>query len=137
MTALTLTSVQRDFEEWRSTRPKIGKIPEQLWAKALQLLEYYPIGEVTKALHLSGGQIANRRNQRNNVRPKMATPLSSTEFVELNTSTAGITYNCSNQIDNLAGRLEIRRPDGLVLAIEQLPATAIMQILSHFTHGVQ
>jgi hypothetical protein len=138
MTALTLEAVRSDFDEWRNTRTKIGKIPEPLWNKALQLLEYYPISIVTKALHLSGGQVANRRKQHQHKQSISSNHLSATKFVEIDPTTFEMPYTkCNNQTGNLPGRLEMRRADGTVLSVEQLPTTAIMQILSDFMRGVQ
>lgn len=133
MTALTLSSVQRDFEDWRKTRTKIGKIPEYLWTKALQILDHYPITEVTKALHLSGGQVASWRKQKNNVHSITPKPLYSANFVELKTPLVGV----SSSDTNVFGKLEIKRPDGMVLVIEQLSAAAMLQVFSQFTQVVQ
>lgn len=61
----TLYNVKRDFEKWRASRPnKVGRIPNYLWDKVLDILDYYPVGEVTKVLRLSGGQVSAKRKQR-------------------------------------------------------------------------
>ena len=119
MAQLTLDSVQRDFELWRASRPsgKSRKIPDHLWDKALKLLEYHPIASVMKALHLSGNQIAAQRTAR--------LTKSNSAFVEFNIPPLTPHTNYS--------KIEIKRPDGAVLAIEQLTEHALFQILTNFT----
>ena len=130
----TLDDVKRDFEKWRASRPnKVGRIPNHLWDKVLDILDYYPVGEVTKVLRLSGGQVSAKRKQRDacNLAPKLpANP----SFVELNLSSP---MPCGNTATKLHSRIEIRRPDGAVLVIEQLPEQTMLQVLTQFTQVVQ
>ncbi len=130
----TLDDVKRDFEKWRASRPnKVGRIPNHLWDKVLDILDYYPVGEVTKVLRLSGGQVSAKRKQRDacNLAPKLqANP----SFVEFNLSSP---IPCGNPTTKIHSRIEIRRPDGTVLVIEQLPEQTILQVLTQFTQAVQ
>lgn len=121
MAQLTLDSVQRDFELWRTTG-KTRKIPDHLWDKALQLLEHYPIASVMKALHLSGNQIATQRTAR------LTNSKSDAAFVELNIPSVTPHANLS--------KIEIKRPDGTVLAIEPLTEHTLFQVLTNFTQKV-
>ena len=124
MAQLTLDSVQRDFELWRASRTtgKTSKIPNHLWDKALQLLEHYLIASVMKALRLSGNQIATQRTAR------LTNLKSNAAFVEL--KVPPITPHANH------GKIEIKRPDGTVLAIEPLTDHTLFQVLTSFTQKV-
>jgi hypothetical protein len=124
MAQLTLDSVQRDFELWRTSRTtgKTSKIPDHLWGKALHLLEHYSIASVMKALRLSGSQISAKRTAR------ITNSKSNTAFVELNIPP--LTPHANH------GKVEIKRSDGTVLAIEQLTEHVLFQVLNNFMQKV-
>ena len=122
MATLTLEAIKEDFAQWRASRTKIGKIPEYLWAKVLKILEDYPIGEVSKELHLSGGQVVAKRRQNND------NVLAMSNFVER--SLAPVVSR-----DNIS--VEIKRPDGTTLKIESVSEPSMLQVLSHFMQVVQ
>ena len=50
---LSLKSVKKHFDLWRSQRLGKGRIPKQLWKEAVSLLEHYPISKICKALSLN------------------------------------------------------------------------------------
>jgi hypothetical protein len=114
MTQLTIDSVQRDFKAWRSSRTKRGKIPDNLWDKTLKLLEHYPISQVVRNLGLNGGQVYAKRKQLQEANPNIAPVKNPVNFLELNMSP--IDAPSSARISG--NRLEIKRADGAVLAIE-------------------
>ncbi len=58
--SLSLNEVQRQFEHWRETRDKKGKIPEKLWDSAVSLAETCSINQIAKTLHLSHGSLRDR-----------------------------------------------------------------------------
>lgn len=129
----TLSDVARDFAKWRATRPNKGRIPNHLWDKVLGILDFYPIGEVTKELGLSGSQVSAKRKQR------MANELSlkkssNPNFVELNISQA---KSSDKPVTSQHGKIEIRRPDGAILIIDQLPEQTMHQVLNQFTQAVK
>ncbi len=130
----TLDDVKHDFAKWRAARTnKTGRIPNYLWDKVLSILDYYPIGEVTNTLGLSGSQVSAKRKQRNPCNMSSKLPATA-NFVELNISSA---MPSSNVVTKVHSRIEIRRPDGAVLVIEQLPEATMLQILNQFTQVVQ
>lgn len=133
MTQLTIDSVQHDFKIWRTSRSKKGKIPEHLWDKTLKLLDHYPISKVIMALRLSGGQVSARRKQHktNSIEAPLIRPVN---FLELNMPLA---MPCDAPATNSFNRLEIKRSDGAVLAIERLTEQTLLQALNQFTGGVQ
>ncbi len=54
--ALSLTEVSANFEQWRATRTKKSKIPDELWQQAIPLLKKYAKSKICHALKLNGGQ---------------------------------------------------------------------------------
>lgn len=127
MHALTLESVCNDFETWRTTRGKVGKIPNYLWDKALTLLEHYPIGEVTKTLRLSGGQVSTKLRARKEA--KCMTD--NVSFVEL-------PNPCKNNEAvrvNFDTKIELKRLDGASIIINNLSESTLMLVLNKFMQG--
>lgn len=133
MTKLSIDSVANDFKVWRASRIK-KNIPDHLWDKAVELSDQHPIGKVVRILRLSGSQMAARRKKREtNSKISVAHPIS---FVELNMPSA---MPCGLPVSNAnsCNRLEIRRPDGVALAIEQLSDQTMLQLLNQFIQVVQ
>jgi hypothetical protein len=121
MTTLKLEAVKQEFDTWRISRSKIGKIPDHLWNKALALLKYYSVSEITGALRLSGGQMKARRKQLEiTTRTKFPS-----KFVEISTAT---TFgNSSTTL-----KLGLTRADGATIMLEQVPETTLMHIINNF-----
>jgi hypothetical protein len=132
MTTLTIDSVRHDFNVWRTSRAKKGRIPDHLWDKVMKLLDYYPIGKVASALQLSGGQVIAKREQfkSHSTTMPVTTPVN---FVELNMPS--VMHGCT-PVANSSSRVEIKRSDGSVLAIEHLSEQAMLQLLNQFTRGI-
>lgn len=133
MTQLTIDSVQRDFKAWRASRTKKTKIPDDLWDKTLKLLEHYPISKVVRALRLSGGQVSAKRKQQlpvNSTTLPIKTPVN---FVELNIPSVAAPHNARIP----GNKIEIKRSDGVVLAIEQFNDQILLHVLNQFMRGTQ
>ena len=133
MTQLTIDSVQRDFKAWRASRTNKSKIPDDLWDKTLKLLEHYPISRVVRDLRLSGGQVSARRKKQSKVNSDTLPIKHPVNFLELNIPPISAPYNTGVP----GNRLEIKRADGVVLAIEQLTDQILLQILNQFMRGTQ
>lgn len=134
MAKLTIDSVQRDFEHWRASRDKIGKIPDALWSKVLQLLDNYPVGEVSGRLRLSGNQIANKRKKCTSVSNNLSLPPIRTDnFMEINIPSP----NIEGSIAISTKRIEIKRPDGAILSMDMVSDQIMLQVLNQFTMAVQ
>jgi len=58
-----VAAVQRQFEQWRTTRTKRDAIPDHLWEAAADLCETYPITHVCRYLRLSFSQLKKRVNR--------------------------------------------------------------------------
>ena len=130
MSRLTLASVQRDFKAWRSSRTNRAKIPDDLWNKTLKLLDHYPISKVVRDLRLCGGQVSARRRQQSQANSTIFPVKNPVNFLELDLPPLNTMQISSN-------RLEIKRADGTILAIEQLTEQTLMQILNQFMQGTQ
>jgi len=57
---LSLNQVKVEFDAWRASRTGRARIPEHLWASALELLNYYPISTVKTQLNLNLKQLKQR-----------------------------------------------------------------------------
>lgn len=133
MTQLTIGSVQRDFKAWRASRTKKSKIPDDLWDKTLKLLEHYPISRVVRDLQLNGGQVSARRKKQSEANSDTLPVKHPVNFLELNIPPMSTPYNTSIS----GNRLEIKRADGVILAIEQLTDQTLLQVLNQFMRGTQ
>lgn len=52
-----LESVVRQFEDWRSTRKKLERIPDTLWKLVGPLINQYSHNEIAIALRINHGQL--------------------------------------------------------------------------------
>ena len=52
-----LDLVKQEFEHWRNSRPRKGKIPVYLWKMVKPLMDEYPISMVSRSLGLSHSQL--------------------------------------------------------------------------------
>ena len=126
MAKLTLETVMNNFTKWRSKGSSKGKIPEYLWKQVLILLENYPATRVTSALSLSSSQVSKRRREHKGEKP---TNIKS-NFVEIPIPKPN--HKAINISSSLGSRIEIKRPDGAMVAIEHLPEQVLTQILTKF-----
>ena len=126
----SLNEVNAKFEQWRSTRPsKRSKIPDPLWQLVLTLLNKHPIGEISQALRLSGGQIkAKMQLYTTNATINTNKP---SDFVSITIPQA------TEEIDtSFSGKVEIKRPDGAAISIERLNQKTLVQFLTQFMQGL-
>jgi hypothetical protein len=56
----TLITVQQAFEQWRSERNKGERIPEKLWAQAVELARRHRPSIVAKTLRLDANHLKKR-----------------------------------------------------------------------------
>lgn len=55
-----LEKVRERFDDWRATRLKLGKIPEELWEAAIGLYPEYSICKIAETLRLNHGKLKKR-----------------------------------------------------------------------------
>ena len=128
-TAPSLKEVSNQLEQWRTTRSKQGKIPEVLWQQILALLNHYSIGRLTNVLRISSGQIKNKMQQ-----ASISAKVNSKQDKFLSITIPG---SVSKKEPQSSSKVEIRRPDGAVLVIEQLDLTIFTHVLTQFMEGLK
>ena len=47
-----LRAVQRQFEKWRASRPRLMRIPDSLWRAAVSLYPRHSLNQICRVLHL-------------------------------------------------------------------------------------
>lgn len=127
MTQLTIDSVQSDFQSWRASTTKHSKIPEELWDKVLQLLGRYSVTDIRKKLGVSGSQIYKRKQKATNT--NVLPTKQELKFMELNIPAMDALYNAGP-------RFEIKRTDGMVLTMQELSDSTLLQIFTQFMRGI-
>jgi hypothetical protein len=94
-----ITQLQRQLEQFRSTRPTRTKLPESLWQAAVELARQHGIYAVAQPLRLDYTRLKQRLNGVPNRLRKPARPT----FVEL-TSSAGATLpECVIEFESASG----------------------------------
>jgi hypothetical protein len=137
---LNLDQVKAEFQAWRKRRVGRERIPEHLWAAAIELLKDYSISTVQKQLALNLKQL----KQRSANRQLDKHPLSMQQFLEIKPaeiaeiSGRSPAANNSRPIDSIRPvdegicRIAFERNDGSRLTIS-LPAGAnIIPGIAHF-----
>ncbi len=129
---LSLNQVNQQFNQFRSERKKQTKFPDNLWQQAITLLEHHSMTEVSRALRVSALQI---KAQMNKIRSNNDVQ---TDFVEIKRPVEkSEPHNVGAQADEpLKTKVEIKRPDGAYLIINQLPEAALSKLLTHFMGGL-
>ena len=129
---LTLEVVAEHFAQWRSHKKKGERIPEHLWREAIDLLDTYPISQVTRTLRLSGSDFNKRRGithatRRQKGMAAKATHLG-TAFVEIDANEVARTSALSTHHT----WLELHRPDGLRLSIHPGDGGELLALVDRF-----
>jgi hypothetical protein len=125
--SLDLDQVKAEFQAWRKRRVGRERIPEHLWAAAIELLNRYPISTVQKQLLLNLNQLKQRSaNSQLNKQP-----LAKQQFLEIKPAEiAALQPHSSNNRRSLSSikpvtepicRIAFERNDGSRLTIS-LPA---------------
>ena len=107
-----LSRARDAFAAWRSEHGR-GRLPESLWALALDLLDRHSVAEVARELGLNQARIRAKHSEarrRSSSSPKTKTP----EFVQLNP--ALLAPRATDAHPNPV-RVDIERPDGLRLTV--------------------
>lgn len=118
---LSLKSVADHFNQWRSTRVKRGKIPEELMEQAFLLVDHYPMTKITKTLGLCFSQFRSRCLVRGLIQVKDRR--STVRFVEVHAYDEKVGILNENSI-----QMALSRADGasLKIAVSQVHAAAAL-----------
>ena len=110
------------FKDWRSTREKLCRIPEDLWKIAARLSPQYPINTICNNLGLNWGTLKKKIDHfslsANTDHP--VTPLKQPSFVELKLNSQELASSFfSNDPASASPRcvVELTKPDGTVMKI--------------------
>jgi hypothetical protein len=126
-------SYARDaFAAWRSEHGR-GRLPEPLWALALDLLERYSVAEVARELGLNQGRIRARRSsmkRHSATSPKTTSPA----FVRLEPALLPSPALAANSHEV---RVDVERPDGvrITFRIDSAQTDALAAVCSAFLRG--
>lgn len=114
-----LEAVVSQFEHWRATRGKRGRIPDSLWSLVAPLMEQYNHNEIASALRLNHAQMKER------VLPFLSqVPHKSSTFVE---------YPLPSSIESCV--VEFTCKNGSVVKISGLTAMQLQPLVSVLLGG--
>ena len=124
---LTLEEVARHVEQWRGTKKKGERIPQQLWNEALGLLGTYGISRVSRTLRLSYTELDKRRaiieaGQHRQGRGE------ETAFVEIDRA----LVDQAARPEATAVWMELERPDGMRLRIRPTRGVDMLALFERF-----
>jgi len=129
---LTLEVVAQHFAQWRSHKKKGERIPEHLWREAIDLLDTYPISQVTRTLRLSGSDFNKRRGISRATRRQKRMAAKDTHpgaaFVEIDRR----EVVQATGLNAVAPWLEMERPDGLRLRIHSSQDGELLALVDRF-----
>ena len=109
-TAPQLTETAAALAQWRSTRPRSSRIPEDLWSQATELADRYGVAKVAVSLKLDYKSLKRRLTARNGTEDARSAPVSSS-FVELDLGLPLAAPVCVLILTDRAGRaLRIELP---------------------------
>lgn len=122
---LTLDDVKNHFDHWRTTRAKRGKIPTSLWSEVKTLIGRYPTNKIAQTLGINAYQISTRVNNKTDFTFVTA------RRADLTTPSAKPGSPCSIDIKDTCS-LEIHRPNGGLLKINEFPVQSLINIINQF-----
>lgn len=118
-----LDIVKQAFQEWRDSRPKVGKIPLYLWEMVKPLMNEYPISIVSRSLGLSYSQLKQNVIEQS---------ISFVEAVSCTTSKIEVQPPTVEHTHEQKCDIELKRPCGSVLKINALPISIITTLIPSF-----
>ncbi len=119
-----LDTVKQAFDEWRTNRPKMEKIPLYLWEMVKPLMNEYPIAMVSRALGLNYAQLKeNTMEQQINFVEAMTTASDTEQAPAIESKE--INHRCD---------IELKRPCGSVLKVNGLPISVVTSLIPSFVN---
>lgn len=98
-TPITIEQVRKRFERWRNSRRRTRRIPDELWAAAIEVARRDGVTRTAEALHLDGGKL-----KRLMVRADSSAASSRPTFVELMPAQPASTGECVVELEGAHGR---------------------------------
>lgn len=108
--------VRSRFEQWRQTRQGKARIPEKLWAAAVEVARRDGVNRTAAALHLDGGKLKRRMLAGSPV-PRKAMPPA---FVELLGSSTASLPDYTIELEGSNGKLRIHCKGATAVELAEL-----------------
>ena len=124
---LRLEEVAEHFEQWRRSKEKGERIPQQLWREAVGLLGSYGVSQVTRTLRLSGRDL-NKRRGIIGAGQRRRSPEGKTAFVEVDP----VVVDQALRPEASAVWRELQRPDGWRLRIRPSGGAEMLALVERF-----
>lgn len=96
-----LERVRVKFEEWRRTRIRGSRIPEDLWGEAIKLAGVYPLAQICQSLKVEFNHL--KRRVENHRAPVVSCTSAGPRFIEMGPSRTMTELECT---------IEVQRCDG-------------------------
>jgi hypothetical protein len=104
-----IEQLRQRIEQWRRTRPHLGRMPEPLWAAAVAAAREHGLYAASQGLRVSYDSLKTRMGTRRG-RPAAAKPPAATTFVEIGTPLPFVSGTSGASVELTTG-------DGAKLAI--------------------
>ena len=107
-------SVRRRFERWRQTRRGLSRIPESLWAAAVEMAATSGISPTAKALRVNYNALRKRVDQQAAAAPRRPEENSVTTFLELAPPPRVGSCQCTMELEDDSGakmRVHLQSPE--------------------------
>jgi hypothetical protein len=114
-----LQAARRRFQQWRRTRKAGSRIPQPLWAMAVNLADAYGIHPTAKALGLDYYSLKERVDEMSASRRATPAPGDAARFVELAAPTWATMPECVLELEDVEGtkmRMHIKGLEAAELA---------------------
>ena len=98
-----IDGVRSRFEQWRQTRQRKARIPDELWTAAIEVAGRDGVNQTAAALHLDGGKLKRLMVASNPVSRKALAPA----FVELMASGNSSLPEYTIELEGRNGKLRI------------------------------
>lgn len=106
----TVDALSQQIEEWRRSRSKLGRMPEDLWLEAGAMAREHGVTRISRALRIDFASLKKRAEST----PSCSSPAARVEsgFVELEVSSS------SPETEHPAAVVSLSRRDGSRLVVE-------------------
>jgi hypothetical protein len=98
-----LEGVRRRIERWRQTREVRSRIPDRLWAAAVQMARAYGVNRTAQTLRLDYYGLKKRVEQKTVGAANATEAKSTSRFVELAPFSSAGPCECSLELENVGG----------------------------------
>ncbi len=99
--------VKAQFEHWRKTRTKRGKIPDELWSAAVELTKLHSVNQIAKLMRLNASDLSKKTQSVSSpiIKANEESPVSFIEFPKIS--------NCNLR----SCEIDLKRTDGSEMQI--------------------